>query len=353
MHAPDVEVVAVGARTPVGLNAESSSAAVRAGIVRLKEYPWIDPSGAPVVVAADAQLDPKIEGRDRLLPLIEHVLAEVDTKLGPPARTSSALRVLLALPEARPGFTDRDAIWISEMVRSRFRPPRSKVNVELAEGRGHAAVIGAVETAMCSGDRESIFLIVGADSHHHPDTFTWLEGERRFAQPDVRNGFAPGEGAGCLAIAAEELIRRLHIPSLAVIRGARTARETLLRGSETGSFGAAMTQALQQLQLADQSIDDIYLDLNGERYRSEEWGFVALRSPRLWKSLNYIAPADSWGDVGAAFAALAGVLAVRSFARRYASGPRALILAASDGGLRGAMVLEDSGSTRRGVTTNG
>lgn len=87
-------------------------------------------------------------------------------------------------------------------------------------------------------------------------------------------------------------------------------------------------------------VDNIYIDINGERYRSEEWGFVALRAQAVWRSLEYEAPCDSWGDVGAAWAPLAGVLAVRAFTRGYAHGPRTMILAGSFDGSRGAMLVE-------------
>jgi len=56
-----------------------------------------------------------------------------------------------------------------------------------------------------------------------------------------------------------------------------------------------------------------------------------------------VAPANCWGDVGAAFAPLAAMLAARSFARRYARGPRAVVLAGSEAGLRGVLWLEDTG----------
>ena len=89
-------------------------------------------------------------------------------------------------------------------------------------------------------------------------------------------------------------------------------------------------------------MDTLYCDINGERYRSEEWGFVAMNTASLWKSLDYEAPSACWGDVGAAFGTLAGVLALQSYARGYARGPRALVMAGSESGLRGAMLLQDS-----------
>ena len=340
-----VEVVAIGARTPVGLSAASSAAAVRAGISRYAEYPFIDARGERVVVAADRLLETRLEGQERLMPMAESVLEELETQLGEKILYGGRLSVLLALPETRPGFSEGDAAWVVEFLAARFRAKTSKARVELA-GRGHAGVIRAVEQAMgeCSESRDNLFLVLGAESYHHADTFMWLERGRRFAQPGVRSGFTPGEGAGGLALMSAGLRRRLSLPQLAIVRGARTAQEARLRDSETGSFGVGMTQAVQGavagLDLPHESVDDVYTDINGERYRSEEWGFVALRAPMAWKTPGYKAPSDCWGDVGAASGALGSVLAIQAFARRYARGPRALVMAGSDSGLRGAMLLQ-------------
>jgi 3-oxoacyl-[acyl-carrier-protein] synthase-1 len=94
------------------------------------------------------------------------------------------------------------------------------------------------------------------------------------------------------------------------------------------------------LRLPDEAVDTLYSDINGERYRSEEWGFVALKTYERWRSLEYEAPASSWGDVGAAYGTLAGVLSVQSYRRGYARGPRTVVMAGSDSGLRGAMLLQ-------------
>jgi 3-oxoacyl-[acyl-carrier-protein] synthase-1 len=344
MSAP-VEVVAVGARTPLGFTAPSSAAAVRAGICRYAEYPFIDVRGEQLVVAADGLLDTRLEGRERLLPMAESVLGELEERLGEKVFQGVRLRLLLALPEPRPGFSEDDAAWVIESLSARLRVKTSQAAVELA-GRGHAGAIRAVEQAMkeCAGARDVLCLVVGADSYHHPATFMWLERARRFAQPGIRSGFTPGEGAGGLALLSPGLRRRLGLTPLALVRGAGTAQEARLRESETGSFGVGMTQAVRSamagLELPREAVDAVYTDINGERYRSEEWAFVALRAPGVWKAPGYKAPSDCWGDVGAASGALGAILAIQSFARGYAKGPRALVMAGSDSGLRGAMLLQ-------------
>lgn len=344
-----LEVVAVGARTPLGSAAESSAAAVRAGIASFAQFPFIMAGGDRVVVSADPELDPATEGRERLVPLIDSVLDEVLHKLTQGSAYRGPCRLLLALPEARPGFSDDDATWVADAAKSRLRAPFPHLEIAIA-GRGHAGAIQAIQVAIQESTRseDSLFLIVGADSYHHPHTFLWLEQERQFAQPGVRGGFLPGEGVGCLALTTARLQTALRLPSLASVGGVGTARESLLRTSETGSFGAAMTEAVlaatKGLRLPAERVDTLYSDINGERYRSEEWGFVAMNTPSLWKTLDYEMPSACWGDVGAAFGTLAAVLSVQSHQRRYARGVCSLVMAGSESGLRGAVLLRDARS---------
>ena len=139
-----VEVVAVGARTPVGLTAVGSAAAVRAGISRYAEYPFIDLHGERIVVAADGLLETRLEGRDRLVPMIESVLKEIESQLGEKILYGGRSSVLIALPENRPGFSESDAAWIVESLAAQLRTKTSQASVELA-GRGHAGAIQAVK----------------------------------------------------------------------------------------------------------------------------------------------------------------------------------------------------------------
>ena len=42
-------------------------------------------------------------------------------------------------------------------------------------------------------------------------------------------------------------------------------------------LSATVQEAVRSLQLPEERINDIVCDVNGERYRGEEWGFVCLR----------------------------------------------------------------------------
>lgn len=343
-----VELIAVGARTPVGLVAETTAAAVRAGISRLREIPFATVSGEPLVAALDSKLDPLPRGRDRMLPLADSALEEVVRKLGG-AATFPSCEVLLALPEVRPGFSSADAEWLVAAVGARLRALSIQARVAIG-GRGHAGVVAAIVQAQQAVTiRPDIpQLVLGVDSHHHPLTYLWLEDQRRLAQPAVRGGMVPGEGSGCLVLTSTRARRAMRAPVLAVLAGAHTAQETRLRQSETGSLGHALADAvlgaLAGASLPSEAVDTTYSDINGERYRSEEWGLFAMRASAALRSLDYEAPSNCWGDVGAAFGALATVIAAQSFARRYARGPRALVMAGSEGGLRGAVLWHEPGN---------
>ena len=339
-----LDLVATGARTPLGLSSEHSAAAVRAGISRLREYPFVSVTGELLVLAADPKLRFTLEGRERLLPMVQGVLDEVLSKLGDRA-PSGGYQIFLALPEARPGFSDSDAAWLADGVCTHCVSAGIQFSVDLA-GRGHAGAVSAIERAVKESARrpDTLFLVIGADSYNQTDTFMWLESRLQFAQPGVRGGFFPGEGVGCLALASARLRNTLGLPCLASLSGVGTAQETLLRDSDTGSFGVGMAEAVVRaasgLRLPQEGADTVYSDINGERYRSEEFGFMAMRAYAAMKTLSYEAPSDLWGDVGAAFPCLAATLAAQSFARSYAAGPRALVMAGSESGLRGAMILQ-------------
>jgi 3-oxoacyl-[acyl-carrier-protein] synthase-1 len=122
------------------------------------------------------------------------------------------------------------------------------------------------------------------------------------------------------------------------------AVETKLIKSEGINLGEGLASAIEAasrgLKLPGEAVDMVICDINGERFRSEEWGFALLRCPEVARDPAYQAPSDCWGDIGAASGPLFVALAVQEWARGCAAGPRALLWASSEGGLRAALVLE-------------
>jgi 3-oxoacyl-[acyl-carrier-protein] synthase-1 len=331
--------VAVGARTALGLTAESSAAAARAGISRIASHPFmLDASGEQLRCARDTLVEGL--GADRLIALATHALREVIEKvLGDRA---ADLPVLLALPETRPGFSPADAQRVVTALQKLPGPVR--VTVE-AFGDGHAGALHALEVAMerIARGRLELCVVGGVDSYLDVDTIDWLDADKRLIREGVRSGFYPGEGAGMVALAAEGLRASLRLPSLASLRGCATARERRSIDSPEGLLGEGLAEALHgaTAELSREPVDEVFCDINGERHRTDDWGLALLRSQGIFREVGrYFSATDGWGDVGAASGALGCVLAVQAWRRRYATGALALVCGSSDGGLRGAAVLE-------------
>jgi 3-oxoacyl-[acyl-carrier-protein] synthase-1 len=347
----EVHIVAVGARTPVGLTAEGSAAAVRAGISRLGLHPeLIDGAGKPLRCARDGALDPGLLGVKRLVELANSVLDEVAKKAFAQGGPFGAVRLFLALPDARPGFAAPQAEEVATSLRSKPLAGVTRVDVELVPG-GHAGALRALEIAVAriAQRQDEICMVAGVDGYLDADTLEWLERDHRVDREGVRGGFSPGEAAGMLVLMSRTARARLRLPSLGRVRVAITGREPRSLDSDTGLLGEGMIdlvgRAAAGLHLPDERIDDLYCDINGERHRTDEWGFTVLRHHAALRDVStYVTGAGAWGDVGAASGVLSCVLAVRAWERKYASGPRAMIWASSPSGLRGVAVLERDGA---------
>jgi 3-oxoacyl-[acyl-carrier-protein] synthase-1 len=341
-----VYIVAVGARTPVGLTAESSAAAVRAGISLVREHPFIiSTRGERRRSASDAQLESTLLGWRRLATLGASALREAIGKLHLAQPDLRGLRLLLAVPEMRPGFGDAEVRKVLAALSEAISRVASDARIEIT-GRGHAGALRGMQIAeqLLSSGQCDLCVVGGVDSYFDPDTLDWLEAERRLSGEGIRAGFVPGEGAGFTVLARASVTRAMRLSALATLQGVGTSTEARLLNGDVEVLGhglaEAITFATAGLREPQEAIDTIYCDINGERYRSDEWAFAVLRTQIRLKDSGYEAPADCWGDVGAASGALCCVLAVQSWVRGYARGPRALVWASSDEGLRGAAVLE-------------
>jgi 3-oxoacyl-[acyl-carrier-protein] synthase-1 len=343
-----VHIVAVAARTAVGFTAESTAAAVRAGVSRIRQHPFMrDAAGDKLRCGYDRGMDPALFGADRMFSLARQALAEAAAKLTRERPCPVPVRVLLALPEPRPGFSSRDA---SRLARRLGEAPPARlpaVRVEQTEA-GHAGALGGLERAVRDIGQgvEDLCFVGGVDSYLEAETLDWLEDERRLARTEIRGGFPPGEGAAMLAVASDAARSALGLPSLARIRTVACAREKRDPKCDEGLLGEAMTEAIRRAAGAlrpGEILADVYCDINGERSRADDWGFALLRTASAFRDgTDYRTAVLQCGDIGAASAALSCVLAVQAWQRGYANGPLALACGSTWTGLRGAAVLERS-----------
>src|SRR3990172_8511607 len=90
-----VHIVAVGVRCAVGLTAEGAAAALRAGISRIAEHPFMtDSADERVVCGRDPLIEPTVRGPERLASLAQAAPRHGAATLGggrPPPPTAPPL----------------------------------------------------------------------------------------------------------------------------------------------------------------------------------------------------------------------------------------------------------------------
>ena len=98
-------IIGLGARTSVGLSAPSSAAAVRAGITRISEHPYmIDKSGESMIVAMASYLPDDAVGIERFWKLALPAAQEAFNFLSILTGGLPPIPLIVGLPAERPGL---------------------------------------------------------------------------------------------------------------------------------------------------------------------------------------------------------------------------------------------------------
>ena len=346
MRADGVYVVGLGASTPVGRDPWSSAAAVRASITGFTDHPYmIDRVGEPMQVALAPWLDIDLTPLERfeglLFPAIEQALESVG------GATDVAIRVALALglPPARPGLPSSLELGLRAGIAAQFE---SRFNAVAMFHVGHAAgFIGmlAAIRRMETGVFDAC-VVAGVESYLAPESLEWLEHNEQLhgAGPNQNAwGFVPGEAAGAVLLATEDVVARVGLEPFARVLSVGQGREEKRIKTQTVCTGEGLTTAFHESLAAlpnGARVTDVFCDMNGEPYRADEFGFAMLRTRESFASTSdFVAPASSWGDVSAASAPLGIMLAAIAADTGYANGTHAFVWASSEGGERGAALL--------------
>jgi 3-oxoacyl-[acyl-carrier-protein] synthase I len=346
-----VHIVACGARTSLGLRAASSAAAYRAGLSAAREHPHFrDAKGSRLITAFDQALDVGVTGSSRWLTVADTALREACAAASLPREQDVPL--MMALPGIRPGWDHAQVAAIRSAIASSHDLRLCLLESTMPD-QGHAgglALIGAAAQRIDSGEL-ALCLVGGVDSYADGATMRWLADNRRLSDASVRLGFVPGEAAAFVLLMSESVMNQWGLHSQARVVASAVGRETRTITSDEPCLGEGLSSTiglvLDQLSSRPGRFDAVICDINGERYRSEEWGFTCLRhSAAFVDPTDYWSPADCWGDCGAASGPLFAVLACQAIARGYARGSRTLLWAASDDGLRAAVVLDSPSAAR-------
>jgi 3-oxoacyl-[acyl-carrier-protein] synthase I len=344
----EVAIIGCGARTPLGFDRRSSAAAVRAGISVIAEHPFmVDRFGEPMKVTRDAGLDPGLAGPERLLALAIPAAREALAPLEG-AGIVPSVSMMVSLGEQRPGQDRHTGATVTAGLSDALHGTIG-IERQLHWMGGHAGGIVAMEVGrqLLAEGRAEMVLAGGVDSYLPRDTLEWLDDNEQLHSEGNIYGFCPGEAAGFVLMAPMETARRLGVaPLLALVSVGSGIEKNLIKTEDIclgDGLSAAFRTAAEPLRKAE-TIDRIICDMNGERYRGNEYGFAVLKASGLFKdAAAFEAPTDCWGDVGAAGGPLYVSLVVEAEARGYSKGPLSMIWASSEGGRRAAAILRGWG----------
>lgn len=338
-------IVSMGANTPIGRNAWSCAAAVRAGVSGLGEHPFmIDTAGNPMKLVRAPWLDIDIEGAKRFAALLFPAIDEACASLVD-LTVRLKIGLFIGLPAQRPGLSDNLEKEIFSQLVDRYQGNFDSVKFF---PYGHTAGFIALKNARekLLEDKLDCAVIAGVDTYINPITLEWLEScDQLHGAGPLNNawGFIPGEGAGAILLIKAARVKEHQLTCFANILAMGGAMEKNLIKTDSVCIGEGLTTAFQKalVELPENiKVSDIYCDMNGEPYRADEYGFACLRTKDYFKAVSdFRSPADCWGDMGAATGPLLLILASIAHRNAYASGKLALCWASSEAGQRAAVLV--------------
>jgi 3-oxoacyl-[acyl-carrier-protein] synthase-1 len=348
-----VGVVAVGAFTPVGKTAPATAAAVRAGLAGFSDYPMmVDKAGDSFVVATVPNLAIDIDATERLAQLAFPAANEVLSILNKCPSQPYSISMIVGFPSERPGLGAKVRLGVVERLERMIRYGYRFSEIQIIPS-GHSAGLMAIETAcqMIRHGKTEFCLVGGVDSYIEPETLKWVEDCGQLHSSYNAWGFVPGEAAGFCLLCSSAVAERYRLEVQGWFISLATAREENRIKTETICLGQGLSQAVGAVLKTltpNEKINYTICDQNGEPYRADEFGFMLARnSERFTNGSDFLAPADCWGDVGAASGPLFVTLAVSAAQKGYAKGPHTLMWTSSEGGERSAAIFSAKVQERR------
>jgi 3-oxoacyl-[acyl-carrier-protein] synthase-1 len=341
----DIGICAIGVCTAVGLAAPAAAAAVRSGISAFSEHPFVvDRSGDRVIVAQVPGLEDTRSPAERLHRLAALAFGQIHEAVEARRGAQRPLPIFLGIPAERPGLPHDLIPDLSDrLMKTCFRGVTDQIRTTIGGHTAGLIALGRCAHAVARRDCEW-GIAGGIDSYVEPETLEWLEAEERLHTSRNPWGFIPGEAAGFCLITSRGLATQHGLPFLVRILAFGAGEEEHTISSEgictANGLIKAITSSLAGVAAPNGRIDLTICDMNGEPYRSDEYGFAVVRLREFFSDAHtFQTPADCWGDIGAASGPLFAMLCAAQHAKRYAPGPNTLIWASSDTGQRAAAVL--------------
>lgn len=338
MRSSPTAIAALGMACPLGLTADSSYAAMQAGLDRFQELPYRDDQGEQLKGSLLTKLGTTTSARSRWLPLLRYAIGDAQQKV----RLPFDAHLMLVLPE----HPERPSVLVAELtdVLGLALPAQ---RIHFFVGGPCAAYQAVAEARHLIAERQTTAVMVAAaDSLISGRVLLDWSRQRRLLTTDNPDGLIPGEAA-----AAVVLVQWIAAP-LGSVLAIGFGTETGLLSNDVPLLGQGIVEAARAA-LADCGLDMHDMDLRlsdaaGESYAFREQALAVLRTLRqnkdsfpLWRA------AAALGHTGVA-AGLCNLVYALSAARagRF-PGRRAIAYAADDSGRRAALILQPTQRDRQ------
>ena len=363
-------ITGIGMVSSLGLTAQTSCAAARAGISRARELDYftqwspVDGSISPVVGHQIPLITDGFEGDARLARILGGAISDLTTQLPNLPWGSEKLAWYLALPDRYRMWRGAERVGVKkvreELLAAMEQVPKDNtefeaarqflgmvgrnsripgtINLKFVSRAGNCALAECAKQALSDiAEKQVRYAIVAAvDSLLGEATLNWLTQTSRLKSPAVATGLAPGEAGVALCLQAAESNGREGVQPDLCLQAVHQSHEenTLLSGKPVQ--GRALTELLEST--ADKEGNWFVIDLNGEDYRAMEWGYALVRTKLDGYALTY--PAVSFGDTGTASPGVAVAVVRHAIRRGCAPCKRAVVLSTSDDTQRTGMIIE-------------
>lgn len=322
--------------SPVGFNAESSAAAIRAKLRNIDETIYYAIDGSPIF-AGQVPLPQPEHADQKLFTFIDSVLAECLEKI---PQKSQEVVLVLCLPiseDLELIVRDRDAFL--QGLEDRYGPHFGGLHI--IEG-GEVGPLRASKNAhkFLADYGLPIIVIVGVDSFLSPARLDKYERQDRIATEKNMGGFIPGEGASAIVLSQQP-----NSSTSLAINCITEAYETSHYDSGLPSQADGLAACLKTIVSQDPDIfhkvKDLFLTVSGEHFYFKEVSLSLSRTVRNKPdNFEYHHSVESTGRAGAA--SLTNDLAYcLSRARRIGMPPESyLFLVTEDDGGRGVAQVD-------------
>ncbi|MDH3326165.1 MAG: hypothetical protein OEM38_05540, partial [Gammaproteobacteria bacterium] len=267
-------IKSAGMISGVGLNSQSSCAAIRSAIDNFEETRFMD-DGGEWILGSEVQLEQPWRGRKKLVKMAVRAITEcVD---GVKIPTENIPIFLCVAEKNRPGrFEGIDKILFEEIATELDMKFHEKSKI-FSYGRVSGAAAMGEARKLLYQDGVSHCLIVGVDTLLVAQTLSEFEKHHRILTSNNSNGFIPGEAAAAILIGLPEQ----NNPEELICYGVGLGKEKAYLNSGEPLRADGLVQAIRNVMSDSgktlKDVDFRITDISGEQYYFKEASLAILR----------------------------------------------------------------------------